>query len=261
MKKPSRLDYAYAVGRVRALERHLVSRSVFNQAAEERDLFGVFKVIFDAGKFHEETLTIQDSGELDVFLDKEEDILFRTVSEILLEDSILNILRSEERPEEALALAEDTDYPFIRDYVQHKIDLGNLKMLMRSKYLDFSEEGFARMMLKGGFLEERFLLDSYDLPFPEIGDRLHATPYQGAWNSAADALMERETFVELERGFEDFLMDYLRKARHIVFGPEPVFSYALARKRELNLVRFVGVGKMNGLLPSIIKERISETYV
>ena len=47
----------------------------------------------------------------------------------------------------------------------------------------------------------------------------------------------------------------------MAFGPEPVFAYALARQRELGLVRLVGIGKIDLIPAERIKERISETYV
>ena len=68
------------------------------------------------------------------------------------------------------------------------------------------------------------------------------------WNQAVDALLDRETFVDLERGIEDYLILFLRKAKYFVFGPEPIFAYVLARRRELSLVRLVGVSKIN-LIP------------
>ena len=54
MKKAPVLDYAYAVGRVRALENKLVPKAVFWTAAEEKDIRSALKVIFDAGSFSEE---------------------------------------------------------------------------------------------------------------------------------------------------------------------------------------------------------------
>jgi V/A-type H+-transporting ATPase subunit C len=56
-------------------------------------------------------------------------------------------------------------------------------------------------------------------------------------------------------------MIYLRKAKYIVFGPEPVFAYALAKKRELQLFRLLGVGKLNQIPAEMLKQRMSETYV
>ena len=56
MKKPSRLDYAYAVGRVRVLENKLVGRAIFREASEQSDFSSALKVIFDAGDFQEEMI-------------------------------------------------------------------------------------------------------------------------------------------------------------------------------------------------------------
>jgi V/A-type H+-transporting ATPase subunit C len=261
MKKPSRLSYAYAVGRVRVLENKLVERAIFSEASEENDFSSAMKVIFDAGSFSEEMVQIRDSDELDEYLEKEEKNLYRLLEEILLEGDILTIFLEESHPEKAMSAVERTDYSFIKDYIRHKIDLGNLKIFCRVKYSGLSRKKFEGLVLKGGFLDEKVLLQNFDLSFAEIGERLRATPYHDLWTKATDALEERETFVELERGIEDFLMNYLKRAKYIVFGPEPVFTYGLARRRELSLVRLLGVGKINQIPTPILKERISETYV
>jgi len=73
MKKISRIDYTYAVGRVRALEKKLISRDVFLESAEEEDFLSATKIIFDAGYFLEEMEEIKDTKELDVFLKKEKE--------------------------------------------------------------------------------------------------------------------------------------------------------------------------------------------
>jgi len=261
MKKPSRLSYAYAVGRVRVLENKLVERAIFSEASEENDFSSAMKVIFDAGSFSEEMVQIRDSDELDEYLEKEEKNLYRLLEEILLEGDILTIFLEESHPEKAMSVVERTDYSFIKDYIRHKIDLGNLKIFCRVKYSGLSRKKFEGLVLKGGFLDEKVLLQNFDLSFAEIGERLRATPYHDLWTKATDALEERETFVELERGIEDFLMNYLKRAKYIVFGPEPVFTYGLAKRRELSLVRLLGVGKINQIPTPILKERISETYV
>jgi len=261
MKKPSRLSYAYAVGRVRVLENRLVERAIFSEASEEDDFSSAMKVIFDAGSFSEEMIQIRDSDGLDEYLEKEERNLYRLLEEILLEGDILTIFLEESHPEKAMLIAERTGYSFIKDYIKHKIDLGNIKIFCRMKYSGLSRQKFESLILNGGWLDEKILLQNFDFSFAEIGEKIRATPYYDLWTKATDALEERETFVELERGIEDFLMNYLKRAKYIVFGPEPVFSYGLAKKRELSLVRLLGVGKINQVPPPTLKERISETYV
>jgi V/A-type H+-transporting ATPase subunit C len=261
MRGPSRLSYAYAVGRIRALERSLVSSSVFREASGERDFPSSMKAIFDAGNYEEEIINIGNSYELDEFLAKEEEKIFRLMKELLFEEDIFTIITKESQLHRVLALAEELDYAFISDYLRYRIDLGNLKILLRAKYSGLPSEKYNDMVLKGGFLDEKIFLQSYDQTFSEIGEKLRPSPYVDLWNRAIEDLEENEMFVLLERGIEDFLMSYLQRAKYIVFGPEPVFSYALAKKRELSLVRLVGMGKFLMIPPEYIKKRIGKTYV
>ncbi len=261
MKRPSRLDYAYAVGRVRALEKWLVERSVFREAVEESDFASAMKLVFDAGGFSEEMIRVRDSDELDDCLDREEEKTRRLLKEILLEKEILFLYLEDARPAKALAIALRTGYSFLRDYVRHRIDLANIKIFFRIKYMGLGREKMEELAIHGGFLEPMVLLHHFDQPLLEVGERLTGSPYQDLFSRAAAALESRDTFLVLERAIEDFQMGYLRKAKQIVFGPEPVFAYGLARKRELFLVRLVGAGKIHHIPAEYIKERISDTYV
>jgi len=261
MKKPPRLDYAFAVGKVRALEKKLVSKDVFREAAEENDFQSAIKIIFDAGAFSEEMVEIKDSRALDEYLEKEGKNLRILMAELLLEKDILRIFEEDERLQKAMLLAPECGYVFIRDYLRHRTDLANIKIFCRIKYSGFPKEKLEKLILKGGFLDEKILLQSFNLSFSEIGERIQATPYKELWTKATDTLEDQETFVALERGIEDFLMKHLQRAKYIVFGPEPVFAYGLAKKRELSLVRLVGSGKLTQIPSRILKERISETYV
>lgn len=261
MKKPSRLSYAYAVGWVRALEKGLIEQAVFKEASEEKDLARVLKVIFDAGDFTDELIQIKDTDELDEYIHKEEEAIKSLMGKILLEEDLLKIFEIEDDPDNAMSVVEKSGYSFILDYVRHKIDLSNLKILLRAKYRGLSRDKFESLVLKKGFLDQKWLLECFDLSFGEIGEKMKFSPYKNIWAGAVDSMEERETFLELERGIEDFLMGFLKKAKYIVFGPEPVLAYGLAKKRELRLVRLLGIGKVNQIPVDLLKERISETYV
>lgn len=261
MKRPSRLSYAYAVGRIRALEKDLVEQAVFKEASEEKDMASALKVIFDAGKFSDEMVQIKDSYEMDGYIEKEEEEVRRLMREILIEEDLLKVFYEEENPGEALIVTQRTGYSFIHDYIRHRLDLTNLKILFRAKYSGLSREKFESLIYHGGFLEDKFMRQCFDLTFSEVGEKLRATPYKELWASAVDALVEQETFLELELGVENFLMNFLKKAKYIVFGPEPVIAYGLAKKRELRLVRLLGVGKINQIPDELLKQRISATYV
>lgn len=261
MMRMSRLDYAYAVGRVRALENYLVAKPFFIEAAEENDLSSALKIIFDAGRFHQEKIEIEDSEQLDEFLAKEEMLLQGLISSLLKEKEIERIVLGIDQPEKVLELSQERKFPFITHFLMHKIDLGNLKIICRAKYLELPLEKWEGLLMRGGFLDANILLESFDLSYGEIGERILASAYYSAWTLATDELIENETFLALEREFENFLMGYLKKAKYIVFGPEPVFAYAVAKKRELQLLRLLGVGILNQVPREILKQRMSETYV
>ena len=261
MSLQKRLDYAYAVGRVRALEVHLISRPVFAEAAEAKDFTGAMKVIVDAGRFQEDRVEFRDSQDLDGYLESERDALFADMAALFREDIFLRILRQRQRPRDLWTLVGPLSSPFLRDYVRHLLDLNNLKLFLRARYLERPLERMAPLFLQGGFIENEKLIRNFDLPFSDISELLHATPYRDLWDRAVDTLQEQDSFFDLERGIEDFLMNFLRRARRIVFGPEPVFAYALARLKELELVRLVGVGKLVQIPAAVLSGRISETYV
>ncbi len=261
MKRPSRLSYAFAVGRIRVLEGKLVERAIFKEAVQEDDLITAMKIIFDAGSFLEEMIQVRNSKELDEYLEKEEGKTRRLLDEILLEREILDVYLEDDKPEKAMVIAEKTGYSFLKEYIRHKIDLNNLKLFFRVRYMGSPREKFESLVLDGGFLDTQILIQNYDLPFSEIEDKLRASSYSELFFQSAEALESRETFLVLEREMENFLMTYLRRAKHIVFGPEPVFAYGLARRRELDLIRLLGVGKLNNIPTEFLRERISETYV
>jgi V/A-type H+-transporting ATPase subunit C len=261
MKRISRLDYAYAVGRIRALEKYLVAKPSFMEAAEEKDLPSALKIIFDEGQFHQEKTEIEDSDRLDEFLEKEESGLLDLVSSVLHEKEMEKIVLGADKPDKILRISQDWEVPFITKYLRQKIDLGNLKILCRAKYLELSPDRWDKLLIKGGFLDEGFFRESFELSYGEIGDRLKASDYHSAWILATDELVENETFIALEREFENFLMRCLREAKYIVFGPEPVFAYARAKEKELQLFRLLCVGKLNQFPAKMLKQRMSETYV
>jgi vacuolar-type H+-ATPase subunit C/Vma6 len=261
MNRVSRLDYAYAVGRVRALENYLVAKPSFLEAAEEKDLPSSLKIIFDAGQFLQGKDEILNSQQLDDFLYKEESSLWALASSLLHEKGIERIVLGVDNPAEALDLSQEMKLPFITAYLRHKIDLGNLKIFCRAKYLELSLERLEGLLSKGGFLDVNILLEHFDLSYGEIGEKLRTSAYYATWIQATDELVEKETFIVLEREFENFLIAYLKKAKYIVFGPEPVFAYVQGKKRELQLLRLLGVGKLNAIPSEMLKQRIGETYV
>ena len=261
MKKPTRLDYIYAVGRTRALERHLVQRAVFEEAAEMKDFQAALKLVYDAGRYPEALVRVGDSAALDEVLNAEEEALKREMTELIPDKDVLEACLQASRPERALAAAERSGYPFLKDHLRCRIDLGNIKVFLRAKYQGLSAERLQAQLREGGFIRKKEFIDRFALATLDLSEVPDSSAYREVWGKSVTALSERETFIPLERGIEDFLMKDLRRARSITFGPEPVFAYGQAKKRELALVHILVIGTMNSIPVELLQERISETYV
>ncbi len=255
------LNYAFAVGRVRALENFLIPYQVFRDAAEAETAERALELISDAGKFGEDLLLVESADQLDRVLLKERMALDFNLEELFLERPLYQAYLAAESPAEMSARLEATENLFIRDYFRLRLDLANLKLFLRCRYLELPEERLNENFLPGGRLEKKLLLEHYQEGFDEVYQQLRSGRFGELWKLATEYLVSRESFIVLEREIENLSMNYLKQARQITFGPEPLFAYGLARRHELKLVRIVLAGKLLQLPASFLKERISQTYV
>ncbi|MCX7020858.1 MAG: V-type ATPase subunit [bacterium] len=152
-------------------------------------------------------------------------------------------------------LAGEIGLPFLTAYHELETDLVNLAVLVRCLAAPNPEELSAAAFLPGGNLDVGRLE-----VLARTGDRAGAaehvgrTPYadvvRGAVEGAPDGL------VNLTVRGADRKLDFLRQARLAPFGAEPVISYYLAKRNEIELVRFVLTCKLNGVPPETITARL-----
>lgn len=255
------LDYAFAVGRVRALENYLIPYQVFREAAEAETAERALELISDAGKFGEDLLLVENADQLDRVLLKERMALDFNLEELFLEKRLYHAYLAADNPVEMARRLEETENSFIRDYFRLRLDLANLKLFLRCRYLELPEDRLAENFIPGGRLEKKLFQENYQAGFDEFYQLLRSGPFGELWKLATEYLASRESLIVLEREIENLSLNYLRQARQITFGPEPLFAYGLARRHELKLVRIVLAGKFLQLPAQFLRERISQTYV
>jgi len=73
--------------------------------------------------------------------------------------------------------------------------------------------------------------------------------------------LERESsFVALEKEINDFLIQILKPAKYLSFGPEPILAYYFAKVNEINLIRMIILAKLNNVPSDLVKERLNNVY-
>ena len=75
-----------------------------------------------------------------------------------------------------------------------------------------------------------------------------------------EAYGETGRLSELEKISDNYLMELNKDSKYIVFGPEPLFTYLIAKEREINAIRMIMVSKINNIGTDKIKERLRDTY-
>jgi len=70
-----------------------------------------------------------------------------------------------------------------------------------------------------------------------------------------------ESIAALELWCDNQLISYLRQARQITFGLEPVFAFFIGKQFELQAVRMVLAGLRGGLPARALRERLRDLYV
>jgi vacuolar-type H+-ATPase subunit C/Vma6 len=258
--KISPLEYAFAVGRVRALENYLIGYQVFREAAEAETADRALELISDAGNFGEDLLSVRNSDELDRVLLKEKMSLDFTLEELFLEKPLYYYYLAGENPVEMVKHLDNCQNVFIQNYFRWRLDLANLKLFIRCRYLELPQNKFEENFLPGGCLEKKVFMENYESSFEEVYQDIHSSRYAELWKLATEFLASKESFVVLEREIENLSLNYLQQAKKMTFGPEPLFAYGLARSHELKLVRIVLAGKFLQLPASLLKERVSQTY-
>lgn len=148
-------------------------------------------------------------------------------------------------------MAQETGSAYVQDIVATMADLINIRILARVRRMGKGVDFLLRALADGGKLKKTELVRDAQAKLSEL---LKGTPYE--------SLAEHESDIaELEKQADNFLIGYIKKAKYITFGIEPLVAYLIAKENEIKLARIVLTGKKNNLPADVIKERLRESYV
>ena len=159
---------------------------------------------------------------------------------------------------EILRIAKATRIPFIVGYVNALRDSANLRTAVRC----------IRMGRSGMFLNDA-LIDGSAVDTQKICEEM--TPaaireaYSGTGFEAAAALAEQavssDSVTALERACDEAVNAHLATSILVGFGAEVVLSYLVELENEITSVRMILSGKLSGIAPEQIRERLGGDHV
>jgi len=265
MRVVSPLNYAYAIGRIRALERRLLSRETLAKMIDA-DPADAMRLLTETGFGGGESAHIGDGAALEALLEKERRQLAALVDGLLLDDDLRPLLANEPLPA-VPALLRRRPRGFLADFLRQWIDVENLRTFVRRRLLEDPPERLAAALLPEGNLSEREWLTLYSLDTTALLHRLEYVrlpdrllDYRRELGEAVQATLRERSFSHLEKSIHDFFIARLKPAKFMAFGPEPLLAFYFARRNEIDLVRLVMLGKINDVPVERLKNRINDVY-
>lgn len=174
---------------------------------------------------------------------------------------IIDIILDRYCYDEMLKSAEQTKNNFIIDYIKMQIDAVNIKTYVRLRKMNKSWDFFTKVYLHGGKISEQVFIKSYDESFEKFGEQLSAYGFKEAFLEGTEKLAETGKFTTLEKLLDNKIIDYIKSAKYISFGIEPLAGYLIAKDNEIKIARIILAGKLAGISSELIRERLRETYV
>jgi len=157
--------------------------------------------------------------------------------------------------------AEEVKSEFLVDLIKVFIDLNNIKAFLRVRALHKSFDFLRKVLLPGGSIQENLFINIMDYSNEDIIHEFHHTPYGAICEEGINNYQNTGSLTRLEKLCDDYIIHYIKKAKYVSLGIEPLVAYLLAKENEIKIVRVIMVGKMNGIPNEIIRERLREVYV
>jgi len=150
---------------------------------------------------------------------------------------------------------------FIKGYVSLLIDTTNLKSFVRARGMEKSWDFFSKIFIDGGSISERTFIAGYEEPLEQFADKLTAYGLEDVLTEGAAMLKETGRYTALEKLCDNAILDYAKDAKYIAIGIQPLVGYLVAKEYEIKTARIIMAGKLAGLSPDRIRERVRDTYV
>ncbi|WP_426349596.1 V-type ATP synthase subunit C [Alloiococcus sp. CFN-8] len=181
--------------------------------------------------------------------------------EELKEPQNIDIILDKYYFENLLSISKSINEEYLSKYLRILIDLTNIKIVLRIKALNKGREFLSKNLIDGGNIK----MDKLNILFGEalenIHNRLAATNYVNIIREGIEYYINNSSLALLEKNIENYIMDYMKRAKTIPFGIEPIIGYLYAKENEIKLLRIIMVGQLNNVSPEVIRERLRDSYV
>ena len=158
---------------------------------------------------------------------------------------------------ELQSLAKAMESPFIQSYVRLLIDSSNLRSLVRTLRMGKNQDFLSQVLVPGGNVGVERLAAAGDKD--SLAALYSHTVLEKAGALGAECLAGG-SMTAFELACDNAVNTYLRGAKLISYGAEPVLAYMAAVESEITAIRMILTGRLAGIAPQVIRERLRDMY-
>ncbi|NLC72293.1 MAG: V-type ATPase subunit [Ruminococcaceae bacterium] len=159
--------------------------------------------------------------------------------------------------EELTSLAESSGNEFLQGYVRLLADNANLRTAVRTVRMGKDKDFMMLALCPGGNVMGERLADAAFSGGDAVPALFTATPLYKAAALGAEAMKGGE-LTKFELACDNGISDYVSGAKLKPFGVEAVVEYLTLLETEITSVRMILTGRLAGVNPAKIKERLRD---
>lgn len=153
--------------------------------------------------------------------------------------------------------AAKVDSPFLKGYVAILADSANLKSAVRTLRMGKSRDFLQEVLIPGGNISTNRIENATD---KESLAALYAHSYLENAAVLGGEALGGGSMTKFELHCDNAVNSYLKGAKLIGYGCEPVIAYMAAVEGEITAVRMILTGRLAGVKPQVIRERLRDLY-
>ena len=150
---------------------------------------------------------------------------------------------------------------FINELVLSLVDLTNIKIFLRAKNLNKTWDFLQKILIPGGSIDIKVFFENLDAPLENFVQAIKYSRYGSLLENSIESINRTGSLSGFEKLSDNFITSFVKKARYVTFGIEPLIGYLMAKETEIKNARIIMVGKINNISNDIIRERLREAYV
>lgn len=160
-----------------------------------------------------------------------------------------------------LEIAGKSGFDFMTDITKRMIDVINIKSFVRIKAQNRDIDVLEKAFIDGGYLKLELFTSFMNYSMDKFAAKIIYTEYSKWYEGGFKDYLTTNDIGYIEKYGDNYLLDYLKKAKFISFGPEPIVAYIIAIENEIKILRIILTGKKNDVSEDLIRERLRDIYV